>query len=112
MTDEPDYEYADCYNYGYQLNPTSATYIGYMEYSPVICNEEVRKWAAKHPNIINDDLSIVSSLCNLFAQSYGGDSASMQILNHVIGHYAPESRIEYVTEHADVLKILGTWVHT
>ena len=109
MLDHEDIEYADVYDYGYQVEPIGKILKAQMDYSVIMCQEEFKscmKYYIQHNDIEDPNLpGLRESYISLMVEAYLGDEDSKELLETIFG-YSKSSNVEYICQSAKVVKTL------
>lgn len=109
MLDHEDREYADVYDYGYQVEPIGKILKAQMDYSVIMCQTELKsciKYYIKYTHIEHPNLpSVRESYIALMVEAYLGDEDSKELLETIFG-YSKSMNVEYICQSAKVVKIL------
>lgn len=109
MLDHEDTEYANEYDYGYQVEPIGKILKAQMDYSVIMCREELKsciKYYIQHNDIEDPNLpGVRESYIALMVEAYLGDEDSKELLETIFG-YSKSNNTEYICQSAKVIKIL------
>lgn len=109
MLNHEDNQYSNAYDYGYQVDPIGKILKAQMDYSAILCHEDLQrclKYYISHNRIDDPELPGVREMyVSLMVESYLGDEDSKDMLETIFG-YSRSNNIEYICQSAKVVKIL------
>lgn len=106
MLDHKDEEYIETYDYEYLVKPIGKTLKVSMDYSVVMCQEDIRR-AMRYYIIHNVDTDfdisyIRQTYISLMTDAYMNDTSSKYVLDTLFG-YPTSSKVEFICKSAKVL---------
>lgn len=107
MLNYQDQDYAETYEYGYQVAPIGKILKCFMDYSVIMCSEELKRCCMSYYNKHQDENieDIKQTYIQLMCESYLGHIDSQNILAKYFD-YSVSNKIEYICNSAKIVDLI------